>query len=56
MGEGGEVGAGIPMPNLALTGKGRYRLRVYVRTTAADEEHLVVVFPGKSRKRLTLKP
>ncbi|MER5648094.1 hypothetical protein [Streptosporangium sp. NPDC002524] len=53
---GGEVGAGAPMPNLAIAGKGRYRLRVYVRAGATGEEHLVVVFPGASRKRLTLKP
>ncbi|MDP4500902.1 hypothetical protein [Nonomuraea turcica] len=56
MGEGGEVGAGAPMPNLAIAGKGRYRLRVYVRVGDAGEEHLVVVFPGASRKRLKLKP
>ncbi|WP_283139356.1 hypothetical protein [Rhizohabitans arisaemae] len=55
MGEG-EVGAGAPMPNLAIAGKGRYRLRVYVRVADAGEEHLVVVFPGASRKRLQLKP
>ncbi|MEV4549516.1 hypothetical protein [Nonomuraea wenchangensis] len=55
--DGDEVGAGAPMPNLAIKGKGRYRLRVYVRTDAAGEEqHLVVVFPGTSKKRLTLKP
>ncbi|WP_055483275.1 hypothetical protein [Sphaerimonospora mesophila] len=56
MGEGGEVGAGAPMPNLAIAGKGRYRLRVYVRVDAGEEQHLVVVFPGASRKRLKLKP
>lgn len=56
MGEDGEVGAGAPMPNLAIRGKGRYRLRVYVRVGDAGEEHLVVVFPGASRKRLKLKP
>ncbi|MEU4535466.1 DMT family transporter [Streptosporangium sp. NPDC023825] len=56
MGEGGDVGAGAPMPNLAIAGKGRYRLRVYVRVDAGEERHLVVVFPGASRKRLTLKP
>ncbi|MFI6316826.1 hypothetical protein ACIBG8_04870 [Nonomuraea sp. NPDC050556] len=47
MGDGGEVGAGAPMPNLAITGKGRYRVRVHVRVTGAGEEHLVVVFPGR---------
>ncbi|MEU4404708.1 hypothetical protein AB0F88_09290 [Streptosporangium sp. NPDC023963] len=51
----GEVGAGAPMPNLAIAGKGRYRLRVYVRVGEAGEEHLVVVFPGASKKRITLK-
>ncbi|GAB2486243.1 hypothetical protein GCM10027187_62280 [Streptosporangium sandarakinum] len=56
MGEDGEVGAGAPMPNLAIAGKGRYRLRVYVRIGDAGEEHLVAVFPGASRKRLKLKP
>ncbi|MFC7585305.1 hypothetical protein ACFQYP_17410 [Nonomuraea antimicrobica] len=57
MGEGGEVGAGAPMPNLAIAGKGRYRLRVYMRVDdAGEEQHLVVVFPGASRKRLNLKP
>ena len=57
MGEDGEVGAGAPMPNLAITGKGRYRLRAYARINEAGEEHhLVVVFPGKSGKRLKLKP
>ncbi|MET7337866.1 hypothetical protein [Nonomuraea sp. NPDC005650] len=56
-GEGGEVGAGAPMPNLAIVGKGRYRLRVYVRVDdAGEEQHLVVVFPGASKKRLKLKP
>ena len=54
--DGGEVGAGAPMPNLAIAGKGRYQLRVYVRVGDTGEEHLVVVFPGASRKRLTLKP
>ncbi|GIH69701.1 hypothetical protein [Sphaerimonospora thailandensis] len=53
----GEVGAGAPMPNLAIAGKGRYRLRVHVRVDdAGEEQHLVVVFPGASRKRLKLKP
>jgi hypothetical protein len=56
MGEG-EVGAGAPMPNLAIAGKGRYRLRVYVRVDdAGEEQHMVVVFPGSSRKKLKLKP
>ncbi|MEV0198279.1 hypothetical protein [Nonomuraea sp. NPDC050691] len=55
-GEGGDAGAGAPMPNLAIKGKGRYRLRVHVRVDeAGEEQHLVVVFPGASRKRLKLK-
>lgn len=54
-GEYGDAGADAPMPNLAIAGKGRYRVRVYVRLTEADEEHLVVVFPGASRKHLKLK-
>ncbi|MEU8355678.1 hypothetical protein AB0C27_06650 [Nonomuraea sp. NPDC048882] len=53
--DGGEVGAGAPMPNLAIKGKGRYRLRVYIRVNDVAEEHLVVVFPGASRKKLKLK-
>ncbi|WP_380841079.1 hypothetical protein [Sphaerisporangium dianthi] len=53
--DGGEVGAGAPMPNLAIAGKGHYRLRVHVRVGDAGEEHLVVVFPGASEKRLELK-
>ncbi|TLP59567.1 hypothetical protein [Microbispora triticiradicis] len=56
MGEGGEVGAGAPMPNLAIAGKGRYRVRVHVRVGELGEEHLIVVFPGASRKRLKLRP
>ncbi|MFD0890042.1 hypothetical protein ACFQ08_36330, partial [Streptosporangium algeriense] len=54
--DGGDVGAGAPMPNLAIAGKGRYRLRAYVRMGRTGEEHLVTVFPGTSRKRLKLKP
>ncbi|GAA0947945.1 hypothetical protein GCM10009560_64870 [Nonomuraea longicatena] len=53
--DGGDVGAGAPMPNLAIAGKGRYRVRVYVRLGDEGEEHLVVVFPGTSKKRLKLK-
>nr|WP_062335096.1 hypothetical protein [Herbidospora sakaeratensis] len=49
------VGPGAPMPNLAVAGKGRYRLRVHVRVRGGEEEHLVVVFPGRSGKRLTLR-
>ncbi|TKK87958.1 hypothetical protein FDA94_15465 [Herbidospora galbida] len=49
------VGAGAPIPNLAIEGEGRYRLRVYVRVRAGEEQHLVVVFPGTSKKRLKLR-
>ncbi|MFI7535863.1 hypothetical protein [Streptosporangium sp. NPDC049376] len=54
--DGGEVGAGAPMPNLAIAGKGHYRLRAYIRMGKTGEEHLVTVFPGTSRKKLKLKP
>ncbi|WP_433237652.1 hypothetical protein ACQPYK_29330 [Streptosporangium sp. CA-135522] len=52
---------GDQLPNLAVAGPGRYRIRIYVRNqdkAAADvserpvEEHLVVVFPGRSRKTI----
>ncbi|WP_062429996.1 hypothetical protein [Herbidospora daliensis] len=42
------VGPGAPMPNLAIEGKGRYRLRVHVRVRGGEEEHLVVVFPVRA--------
>ncbi|MER7208861.1 hypothetical protein ABT340_17510 [Streptosporangium sp. NPDC000239] len=54
--DGGDVGAGAPMPNLAIAGKGHYRLRAYIRMGKTGEEHLVTVFPGTSRKKLKLKP
>ncbi|MFB9965940.1 hypothetical protein [Sinosporangium siamense] len=56
MPEGGDTGAGRVLPDLALKGKGRYRVRVYARDLGdADrynedyvEEHLIVVFPDRS--------
>ncbi|MEN3533511.1 hypothetical protein AAH991_00210 [Microbispora sp. ZYX-F-249] len=58
-GEGGD-----PLPNLAVSGPGRYRVRVYVRGQeealkyASEwpvEEHLVLVFPGSSGKTIFLR-
>ncbi|MBX6382461.1 MAG: hypothetical protein IRZ07_05725 [Microbispora sp.] len=54
--EGGDQGAGRPLPNLALKGPGRYRLRVYARMNEkAGEEHLIVVFPGRSAKKIVYR-
>ncbi|WP_066945054.1 hypothetical protein [Microtetraspora fusca] len=50
---------GDPLPELAVSGPGRYRVRIYVRdqeeammsvSELPVEEHLVIVYPGKSRK------
>ncbi|MFF3666995.1 hypothetical protein [Microtetraspora malaysiensis] len=50
---------GDPLPDLAVSGPGRYRVRIYVRdqkeaimsvSELPVEEHLVIVYPGKSRK------
>lgn len=55
---------GPPLPNLASAGRGRYRVRVYMRkqeearTYESDgpvEEHLVLVFPGTSGKTVFLR-
>lgn len=54
--DGGEEGAGARLPNLAVKGAGRYRLRVHTREAAEGEEHLVVVFPGRSAKRIVYRP
>ncbi|MEU6729526.1 hypothetical protein ABZ917_37990 [Nonomuraea wenchangensis] len=53
-------GALRPLPDLALDGPGRYRLRVHTRLLewdeddpgAPQEEHLVVVFPGDSAEKV----
>ncbi|MEV4582578.1 hypothetical protein AB0K16_56120 [Nonomuraea jabiensis] len=53
---GGEEGAGRPLPNLAIKGPGHYRVRVYARadedatTMLPAEWHLIVVYPGRSKK------
>ncbi|WP_084959397.1 hypothetical protein [Thermoactinospora rubra] len=52
MTEGAEEGAGRPLPDLAVAGPGRYRVRVYARARSSYEEHLVVVYPGRSAKRV----
>lgn len=55
---GGMDGAARPLPNLAIEGPGRYRVRVYARagddspTILPTERHLVVVHPGRSRKAI----
>ncbi|MGJ6967114.1 hypothetical protein ACSDR0_34885 [Streptosporangium sp. G11] len=54
--DGGDEGAGARLPNLAVKGAGRYRLRVYAREAADFEEHLVVVFPGRSTKKIVYRP
>ncbi|WP_067134603.1 hypothetical protein [Microtetraspora malaysiensis] len=50
---------GDPLPELAVSGPGRYRVRIYVRdqkeammsvSELPVEEHLVIVYPGNSRK------
>ncbi|MEV7806893.1 hypothetical protein AB0O28_28475 [Microbispora sp. NPDC088329] len=52
------------VPGLAAAGPGRYRVRVYMRkqeeaakydTDYPVEEHLVVVYPGRSGKTLFLR-
>ncbi|WP_181871123.1 hypothetical protein [Sphaerisporangium album] len=51
-----DMGSGRRLPNLAVKGPGRYRVRVYARQVddAPDpyEQHLVVVFPGRSTKKI----
>ncbi|GGO07280.1 hypothetical protein GCM10010116_14590 [Microbispora rosea subsp. aerata] len=54
--EGGDQGAGRPLPNPALKGPGRCRLRVYSRVNGeAGEEHLIVVFPGRSAGKVVYR-
>jgi hypothetical protein len=55
--EGGDSGALGPLPNLAIDGPGRYRVRVYARYASetlgeTGEEHLVVVYPGRSTRTI----
>ncbi|MFD0474119.1 hypothetical protein ACFQ0B_42150 [Nonomuraea thailandensis] len=62
--EGGDSGAVAPLPGLAVAGPGRYRLRVHTRTRPWDEndprapleEHLLVVFPGRSAEKVVHRP
>ncbi|MBB6348085.1 hypothetical protein FHU36_004630 [Nonomuraea muscovyensis] len=62
--EGGDSGALRPLPNLAVDGPGRYRMRVYARAfewdeddpDAPTEEHLIVVYPGRSTKKIVHRP
>lgn len=53
--DGGDEGAGARLPNLAVKGPGRYRLRAYARGPEGAEEHLVVVFPGRSAKKVVYR-
>ncbi|MEU7884795.1 hypothetical protein AB0B54_04785 [Microbispora bryophytorum] len=54
--DGGEEGAAARLPNLAVRGPGRYRMRVYARGIEGTvEEHLVVVFPGRSVKKVVYR-
>ncbi|MFI7468747.1 hypothetical protein [Nonomuraea sp. NPDC049646] len=62
--KGGDSGATGPLPNLAVAGPGRYRLRVHARTASWDEddpdtsleEHLIVVCPGRSTEKVVHRP
>ncbi|WP_440071633.1 hypothetical protein [Streptosporangium sp. OZ121] len=62
--EGGDSGAIGPLPSLAVDGPGRYRMRVYARELEWDEddpeapaeEHLIVVYPGRSTKKVVHRP
>ncbi|MEN3536617.1 hypothetical protein AAH991_15995 [Microbispora sp. ZYX-F-249] len=53
--DGGGEGAGARLPNLAVKGPGRYRLRAYARGPEGAEEHLVVVFPGRSVEKVVYR-
>lgn len=62
--EGGASGAAGPLPDLAVAGPGHYRLRVHARTLPWDEdepdapleEHLIVVYPGRSTDKVVHRP
>lgn len=62
--EGGDSGTLLPLPNLAVGGPGGYRMRVYARAfewqeddpDAPVEEHLIVVYPGASTKKIVHRP
>ncbi|MGW5259582.1 hypothetical protein ACWEQG_01325 [Microbispora sp. NPDC004025] len=55
--DGDDEGAGARLPNLAVKGPGRYRVRVYARGVdgTGPEEHLVVVFPGRSARKIVYR-
>ncbi|MEU6408506.1 hypothetical protein [Microbispora sp. NPDC046933] len=54
--DGGDEGAGARLPNLAVKGPGRYRLRVYARGLEGSvEEHLVVAFPGRAVRKISYR-
>ncbi|GII66990.1 hypothetical protein Skr01_70750 [Sphaerisporangium krabiense] len=51
--DGADEGSAVRLPNLAVKGPGRYRVRVYAGGEAqAYEQHLIVVFPGRSGKKV----
>ncbi|MEV0235421.1 hypothetical protein [Nonomuraea sp. NPDC050786] len=58
---GGGEGAGRALPNLAVKGPGHYRVRVYARgdedagTMLPSEWHLIVVYPGRSKKEVVYR-
>ncbi|GII85456.1 hypothetical protein Ssi03_34460 [Sphaerisporangium siamense] len=53
MEDGAEQGTAVRLPNLAVKGPGRYRVRVYAGGGEdAYEQHLIVVFPGRSGKKV----
>ncbi|MEU8385717.1 hypothetical protein, partial [Streptosporangium sp. NPDC048865] len=62
--EGGDSGTAGPLPSLAVDGPGRYRMRIYARELAWDEddpdapveEHLIVVYPGRSTEKVIHRP
>ncbi len=53
--EGSGGGAAGPLPDLAAAGPGHYRLRIYARTLSL-EEHLLVVYPGRSAEKVVHRP
>ncbi|MGW0803908.1 hypothetical protein [Nonomuraea sp. NPDC002799] len=62
LGEWDDGGALKELPSLAIGGPGHYRMRVYARHrehAGADlpaEEHLIVVYPGRSTRKIVYVP